>query len=243
MAVGVVTSIDATKYSIKSNFLRINYPTAKQDSKSQSSYYTALKANVIVDSTHAATILSSAIIAADKVKNDIDCIPSGKNILISEYGLYNKNKYLKGTWLEQLSAGIMTLKFLEQNRISKIIYTIQTKEPNNILDSLSASIKGKTYYQRLIFDNAPIIVDSKNDDIYFGLMGYCFTSSTKKEIVLMNLAAQPISVDVSMNLKNTSRTCVQYFAKPNATTKQVQKVKGKCSSIIQLPAYSITRIF
>lgn len=190
------------------------------------------------------TVLSNSIRAANKVSDDLANLPNLDSAWISEFNMFDNFGVLNGKWIQELYTGIMALSFVDNDKISKIIYSPKTTQPNAniIIKTIFSSMSGKTNYQRIIFDNAPLITDSRNDEVYFSLMGCAFSNQNNKEIILLNLASASTSIDTSMLLKDTTSTYIQYSASPLANASSAKKAKSKCPRILELPPYSITRI-
>ena len=200
------------------------------------------------------TVLSNAFRITNQTLEAISNLPSDKQINISEYNMYDKYNFLNGKWIQGLYAGIMTLNFLNEERINKIIYTPSPSINKNSTQSVSelavqmitSSMSGKSNYQRLIINNNPIITDSRNNEAYFSLMGYAFSNNNRKEIILLNLSSENMNINTSMLLKNTSSLYIQYFGNPLSDkigANGISKNKGACCSTLNLPAYSITKIY
>lgn len=205
-------------------------------------YMSTLINKVRLNVIDASTIISNAIRSTNQISEDIQNIPLNANVWVTDYNMYDKYKVLDGKWINQLYAGVMTLNFLEEEKISKLIYTPNINDSNAIMKTISLSMKGKTSYQRIIFDDTPTISDSRNDEVFFSLTGYAFSNESVKEVVILNLSGSEMSINTSMLLKDTGKVYVQYYAKPMAKSSQIQKNKALCPTVLKLPAYSVTRI-
>lgn len=208
------------------------------------------KLNVI----DASTIFANAVRISNKVSDSMKSIPGNSGIWVTEFNMFDKYKILNGRWVQGMYSGIMALGLLEEERIDKLVFNPSVELGNNsrspiseiVLKEISTGMKGKTNFQRLIINNCPIINDSRNNESYFALMGYAFSNDSNNEVIIMNLASTSIKINTDMLLKNTTKTYVQYYGNPMSNTigtNGIQKYKDVCRGLLELPPYSITRIF
>ena len=201
----------------------------------------------------ASTIFANAIRLSNKVSSDMKSIPGNSKVWVTEFNMLDKYDILNGKWIQGMYSGIMALELLEEERIDKLVYNPAVELVKNsrsdaselVFKQISTSIKGKTNFARLIFNNNPIINDSRNNESYFALMGYAFSNNNSKEVIILNLSSTNIKINIDMLLKNTTQTYVQYYGELMSNTigtNGIKKNKNKCKGLLDLPPYSITRI-
>jgi hypothetical protein len=207
-------------------------------------------------------------------------IPEDKRIWITEYNLHEpigkkiqqgETPRIMGTWVQGMSVMLMSLLFLEEERVDIICKhsllgnfgatAIFPSDTVRILKgetattpmSLSASglllrllgdaTEGMTTAQKLDFSEV-MILRGKGGFTYPALYGWMFSNGKAQRALIMNLSAENIDLDLG-SIFSQGGSYEQLSSNPQTLVTQpriVTESRGAVSGQINLPAYSVTKL-